>query len=171
MAQNAGTDAAFISAAYKPYNFDFLAEANIPKHPHVSLFKQIDVVDYRHDTTRIGFFNNAAHGKRQIIANPQTADGIATYLNKSYAHPLGNFSLLVVIRKFWLSDIAQERETAEQVELKPASSSIRIRAEAYVNDVSGYIPLGFLDTTITATRSLMAIAPFRLPLLFDALMN
>lgn len=93
-------------------------------------------------------------------------DVIRSFLNESFSNPLASKNLLVVIRKLWFSDIVFQKQLGE---LSSASKSrIIFRAETYIKENAGYIPLASFDTIITSPKAIMDIAPFRLPSLLTA---
>lgn len=66
-------------------------------------FKRIEVVDYRFDTTKIGYANNRTDTRLTVQSGLQ--DGLNKYLNNYYKNNLDTFSsetLLIIIKKLWL---------------------------------------------------------------------
>lgn len=133
-----------------------------------SPFRSIEVVDYRQDTARIGLF---VEGRVQYdyILEPSAHSAISSFLNETYANPQASKTLLVVIKKLWFSDFTGEKQSKESY--FSLGSCVSLRAEAYTKENGSYIPLAYFDTSITSSKLLRDIAPFRLPTLMDMLME
>ena len=129
-------------------------------------FKTIEVVDYRPDSSRTGLFS--AHGQQyDLFFKPQTGSAISSFLNDGYTNPLASKTLLVVIRRLWVSDVVHKEQQSDVP--FTMGSQISFRAETYVKEGGGYIPLTFFDTLIVTLKYAPEIIPFRLPALMTRL--
>jgi hypothetical protein len=134
-----------------------------------SAIRQVEVVDFRPDTSRIGFLTQNRRWKdaRFRAGLRQELDG---YLNQVYAHPAGTQSLLIIIKKCWLFDTVMARPDLAMIK-KAGKGKIVFRAEAFLKTGAGYAPYAYHDTVITSTASAFDIIYWRLPALLDVLMN
>ena len=164
--QTNGQADAFIKHKFKPIMLSLSNDGRVIK----TSFREIDVVDYRADTSRLGFSFDRGTGHKVLLLQPGTGTAVKSFLNKGYTNPSTAHTLLVVIRKFWISEItAKEQEHAFTG--KPHTTRICFRAEAYLKDGEAYIPYGYLDTTITSAKHPLHVTPFRIPDLLAAFME
>jgi len=124
-------------------------------------FLQFEVVDFRPDTFRLGFWGVDMQRREFVFREPAT-ETISTFFNH-YTYPAGTKSFLIIIKKLWLRDNTDTKKTpAQPIE----RGRIEFRGEAFLKTNNGYLPYTYLDTIITSPRSVKDIAVFRLPDLF-----
>lgn len=125
-------------------------------------FKTIEVADYRADSVRSGFFSS--HGQQyDLLFKSGTGRAISSFLNEDYTNPSATRTLLVVIKRLWVSDVVYKDQPSDIPQT--FGSQISFRAETYVKESAGYIPLTFFDTLIVSNKNAAEIIPFRLPAL------
>lgn len=138
------------------------------KNKQKSSFRSIEVVDYRPDTTRIGLFVTG-EVQHEYRLKPSASGVISSFLNQVYANPAASKTLFVVIKNLWLSEYTGEKQLEEHS--SSLRSRISFRADTYLREDGGYTPLAYFDTSITSSKLIRDIAPFRLPVLIDMFME
>jgi hypothetical protein len=141
-------------------------------------FSQIEVIDCRYDTTKIGYIRKNGSFKKLIVpAGLQPS--LDNILNMSLAEnfdPAQNQSLLVVIKRLWLKETNQaETEKRKMVVADNASllkfSACSFKLEVYLKKEDNFTPLLRLDSSLSYENSLkryggdIVMAPFELCLL------
>lgn len=134
-----------------------------------SIIKQLEVVDFRPDTSRMGFLKEDRRWK-DIRFRAGLRQELDSYLNNLYAHPGGTQSLLIIIKKCWLFDTVFTLPNLALMK-KAGKGRIVFRAEAFLKTGTGYAPYAYLDTVITSAASAVDIIYWRLPALLDILMD
>ena len=155
----------FLKDKCLPY---YLAPFAKEKHP-LAAFKNLEVVDFRPDTSRIGFLTENRKWK-DIRFHTGLRRELDTWLNDLYTHPGGAQSLLIIIKKCWLFDTVLARPTLELIK-RAGKGRIIFRAEAFLKTQAGYAPCAYLDTVVTSAASAVDIANRKLPVLLAILMN
>jgi len=116
-----------------------------------AIFNQIQVVDFRSDTSRAGIVRPDNGGQQEIVFRASTTSVLTSYLNFNYSRPNGKRSLLVVVKDLWLStspDSMTERYDKRDHFQRTLVWNIAFRLEGYLQREGGYIPLAFLDTLV-----------------------
>jgi hypothetical protein len=131
--------------------------------------KHLEVVDFRPDTSRMGFLTENRKWK-DIRFRAGLRHEVQAYLKDQYAFTGGIRSLLIIIKKCWLSDTAVARPTMELMKY-PGKGRIAFRAEAFLKTPEGYAPYTYLDTVISSNASAVNIARKRLEDLLEILMD
>lgn len=158
-AQNNNAAQALLNNRCKHHYISLTPKRNKNKLKDVFPFQNIEVVDYRPDSSRIGLFIERRQ-QADLLFESSPGTVIKSFLNEAYTNPLASKTLLVVIRELWFSDILLEKQLGK--EPSPFRSRISFRAETYVIENNGYIPLTYFDTLITSKEKIMDIAPFRI---------
>lgn len=140
-----------------------------------AIFNQIQVVDFRSDTSRAGIVRPDNRGQQEIVFRASTTSVLTSYLNFNYSRPNGKQSLLVVVKDLWLStssDSVRERYDKRDHFEPMLVWNIAFRLEGYLQQGSGYIPLAYLDTLVVSpgNQSASRMAG-ELPGLFSAFMD
>jgi hypothetical protein len=116
-------------------------------------FRDIRVIDYRWDTARIGLVAAGESSEDQVVFRKASAAGaLAAWLDSAYTQPKGAYTMLVVIKDLWISDsvdYAQTEEMRHNTYYKVTRWNLAFRLEAYLRAGEGYIPLTYMDTTLT----------------------
>ena len=151
-----------------------LPEKKIDAPPPV--FSNIRVVDLRRDTSRVGLVSRRlAH--RQIRFRRPLSAAMSAYLNQNYANPKAGRSLLVVIKDLWLYDRMYDMDstltqTGKIDVYTQWQGNMAFRYEAYLPTADRFIPITFLDTTITsADHTSVSMGEVKLPELLFTFMN
>lgn len=106
-----------------------------------TLFQQISVIDARPDTSRIGILRSARITQREVALNGPVGRELTKYLNAAYSRVGGRYSLLVVLKDFWVASV-DTLFTYYHPERQA-----RFRADVYLEGKEGYHPLTRIDTT------------------------
>jgi hypothetical protein len=131
-------------------------------------FSTITVLDLRSDTSRIGVINDGEHRQKEVLLHAPVAKQLSSYLNTAYASPRGNHDLLVVVKNLWISESPVQADHMFSQE----SWDITFRFEAYLKESDRFIPLTYLDTTVTASAiTSPAMVGRHIPRLIAAFMN
>jgi len=110
-------------------------------------FRNIRVLDYRRDTSRVGVVHSGTYSQAQIaVWRGSTSTTFAAYLDSVYASRRGFDSLLVVIKDLWISDSVDRTAPSRGLFSDPYWSRIAFRFEAYQRRDGGFVPLTYLDT-------------------------
>jgi hypothetical protein len=139
------------------------------ENPTASAIKQLEVVDFRPDTSRIGFLTENRKWK-DIRFRAGLRQELQAYLNDQYAHREGTHSLLIIIKKCWLFDTAVAKPTVELMK-KVGKGRIVFRVEAFLKTEAGWAPCAYLDTVVTSAAYAVNIVPRKFPALLAVLMN
>ena len=126
-----------------------LSEKKMDVPPPV--FRNIRVVDLRRDTSRVGLVSRRlAH--RQIRFRRPLSAVMSACLNQNYANPKADQSLLVVIKDLWLYDSIDSAysQTGKIDVYTQWKGNMAFRYEAYLPTADKFIPITFLDTTVTS---------------------
>ncbi len=167
-AQNNNAGYALLNNRCKHHYISLTPKRNKNKLRDVFPFRSIEVVDYRPDSSRIGLFV-VKRQQADFLFKSSPGTVIKSFLNEAYTNPLASKTLLVVIRELWFSDILFEKQLDKVP--SPFRSRISFRAETYVKENTGYIPLTYFDTTITSPKNIIDIAPFRITELMTSLVE
>jgi hypothetical protein len=141
-------------------------------------FNQIEIIDNRFDTTKVGYVGkNGTYKKLIVPAGLQSSLDII--LNGSLADnfdPAKNQSLLVVIKRLWLKETSQAETAKRKMTLADNAALLKFSAcsfklEVYLKKEDNFIPLLRLDSSLSYENSLkkyggdILMAPFELCLL------
>lgn len=124
-------------------------------------FAGFEVVDFRPDTSRLGFWS-IEKDRREFVFQSTASQTISSFLD-NYVDPAGSRTFLIVIKKLWLCDT---NDTTANPRLPRLLGSIEFRGEAFLKTSEGYQPFTYLDTVITSRNSVRDMAIFRLPDVF-----
>jgi hypothetical protein len=126
-------------------------------------FAGFEVVDFRQDTSRLGFWA-IDKDRREFVFQSTASQTISSFLD-NYVDPAGTRTFLIVIKKLWLCDVKDNTLNPRQTR---SWGSIEFRGEAFLKTNQGYLPFTYLDTVITSPNSARDMAIFRLSdLLFN----
>lgn len=140
-------------------------------HEAAIRFKDIRVIDFRRDTSRIGLTTPRSGRQCEILFHSSLTEELTTYLNANYTDPGENRSLLIVVKDLWLSDPEDSLGKQKGFFSQPLRN-IAFRWEAYYKSQDVYIPLTFLDTvTTTSWFSLESLAVHKLPVMISLFMD
>ncbi|MBO9198883.1 MULTISPECIES: hypothetical protein [Niastella] len=130
-----------------------------------SFFSNFEVLDLRHDTSRVGF-TITSNSRNEFLFKESTSNALLNFFNR-YAKPDGTKSFLILIKKFWLYDSVFSTGTSAYW---ARAGRVEFRGEAFLKIDNGYRPYTFLDTVITSPHSVKDMSIFRLSnLLYDFL--
>lgn len=124
-------------------------------------FNSIKIIDSRFDTSKIGFENRVFTSKSNAFKSIQFAGGLAAALEKYYADYYENafdssgFTLLIVIKKFWIShhDYQSNKQPFMQSNSN-VDSRIRCKWEYYLSKGNKHLPIKRVDTTWTLNEEM-----------------
>lgn len=131
-------------------------------------FGRFEVVDFRQDTSRIGFWM-ADKIRREFVFHGSANETISSFLNH-YTDPSGTRSFLILIKKLWLYDTVLSTKSTKSF-AQVGKGRILFRGEAFLKTSDGYLPYTYLDTVISSPTSVKDMAIFRLPDLFYDLLK
>jgi hypothetical protein len=133
------------------------------KNPNPPYFANFKVVDFRADTSRLGFWAENK-SRRELVFETNTSDVLTSYLNKVFSHSTGTQSFLVIIKKLWLYD---EKMNGSQIGL----GRMNIRLEAFLRTPGGLVPYTYLDTAISSRVSIIQAGGFKVAHVLQALVD
>lgn len=117
-------------------------------------FSYIEMVDVRHDTSKLGFHRPKFSNKAEVFTTDSGLHvGMGSYLNRYYSNNLDKNSskhLLVCLKKFWLSDF--DRSEIENADENNDRSFLYIKTELYLQSGEQYFPVQRLDTIFITKR-------------------
>ena len=165
-AQEDNVGVAFLDSRCAHHFISLSLKRNISKLKNSFPFREIQVLDYRPDTLRMGLFNE---GKQLTDLRFHDAAGgiFQSFLNETYANSLETKTLVVVIKDLWFSDIVYEHNATPS----NLRSHIKFRVETYVKEKTGYVPLTYFDTLISSKKKVAMIAQFTIPDLISAFID
>lgn len=146
-AQSTETGQEFIKRKCKTEHVALPLSQDLPSFPRE--LSTITVLDLRSDTSRIGLVNDEDHGQKEILLQTPVAKQLDSYLNAGYASTKGSHELLVVVKNLWIAESPVQSDHMFSRE----AWDIDFRFEGYLKDSDRYIPLTYLDTTLTASAS------------------
>ena len=139
------------------------------------LFKDIRVMDYRRDTSRVGIVASNLYSQFQLVFKNSTAAALAEHFNTGYTGPNGPNSMLVVVKNCWVgnqADTMPDHPSAPSTNDPAKAWNLALRLEAYLKQPDGYIPLTYLDTVTTEGGiSGARMTQKQLPILISIFMN
>lgn len=159
----------FVKERFKPVHFSLPEKVNTVAQGKSS-FSHFEVLDYRPDTSRIGFAKGPDHLHKELLFKTTASKELAAFLNKFYADPAGAHSMVVIIKRLWLSDIVLNPSEGLNAQV-PGKAKISFRVETYTSASSYYIPFTYYDTIITSSKEVLKIAPFRWTVLLQSFMR
>jgi hypothetical protein len=119
-----------------------------------AVFKDIEVVDARNDTSRLGLINIRFNRQAEVVFHVSPKKAVTDFLNAAYRNPRGSYSLLVLMKDMWISD------------------SLSFRYEAYLKNDDGYVPLTYLDTLMRVSSfNMTSVAANDLPFAISLFME
>lgn len=121
------------------------------------LFDTIRVIDYRHDTSRLGIVGTEPKFQEDIRFHLPVAAQVSAYLNAGYTYPKGGYHLLVIIKNLWVSNRSDHRSEWSN----KSAWDVSFRFEAYAQVHGGYVPITYLDTVVIGTGETAAYATRR----------
>jgi hypothetical protein len=140
--------------------------SNLPPFPQE--FSSITVLDLRSDTSRIGVINDGEHRQKEVLFQAPVDKQLSSYLNAGYSSPKGSHGLLVVVKNLWISESPVQTDHMFSQEYW----DIAFRFEAYLKDSDRYIPLTYLDTSVTGSAMYSsAMVGRHIPGLINAFMD
>lgn len=162
------------TAGFKIIEFKMKEHADIAiKFP----FKNIRVLDYRYDTSKIGFdtdltfWNGKTKPYQKVIVKDGLSNSLEKYYNEYYKNSFSNstISLLIVVRKLWLINATELFRTGDSYG-KAVLNFPTIKFEYYfVDDKANYIPLKRIDSTFNTHSRFGTSLNFALLSLIEAI--
>jgi hypothetical protein len=138
-----------------------------------SAFSNIEVIDARPDTSRIGLV--AEHNSRkELIFHNTVSAALASHLKNYYTDPRAKQTLLVILKKLCVFDsliVKPKRVDGFTPPTPPPTVKMRFRTEAFLKGPDGWLPLTYLDTLVSSTYGAEYIATNYLPFLLDVFMD
>lgn len=120
--------------------------------------RNVTVLDYRFDTTTLGFINKKVPKKRNLVLEQGTCAGIERFLKQqllvSDTGSSNQYELVMVLQKLWLSDdvfIPKSDPVEYQDSLR---SGVIVKAAYFLKAKDAYFPLYRFDSTIVDTDRL-----------------
>jgi hypothetical protein len=104
------------------------------------LFNNIQLLDRRKDTTRLGILRISQRGQDEFRLPSSDPGNLAGYINTAYAQPGAPRSLLIVLKDLWISC------PEDYVPMNHFEMNITFHAEAYLRTEAGYQPVTFIDS-------------------------
>ena len=136
-----------------PVEYDLTAEISAPELVHLP-FSSIKVIDSRFDTTKIGYTQKGLalfkSPYKKITLKGGVALAIQNYYNDYYreAFDKSGFTLLIVLKKFWLSEMDYKiAQGFVRLDNKQTSWSAHCKWEYYLCKDEKYLPVKRVDTT------------------------
>jgi hypothetical protein len=147
------------------HHLSFLTDSYQQGYP--GLFNNIQVLDLRKDTTRLGILRISERGQDEFRLPASDPGNLAGYVNTAYAKPGAPWSLLIVLKDLWISC------PEDYVPMNHFEMNIAFHAEAYLRTKAGYQPVTFMDTTAEqlAGKFMPAVAEDGIRDLFAAFMT
>lgn len=119
------------------------------------LIKEIEVLDVRSDTERVGICTNSFRHPCEIVLD----NSIGFLINKKLANNTATKTILLVIRNFWINKVQyfEGKLKAQQSVSKAAlpSSKFTCSLDAFIKIDEKYFPLTQIDTVFTNTRNVI----------------
>jgi hypothetical protein len=118
------------------------------------ILQQIEVADFRSDTTRMGMFSDFKFRPTEFVF--EGSESLSTFLEKKLVEKPGSGAeVLMVIQDFWLSEIRAVKIENENL-LKPEihTSKVVYKVDVFIKDNNNYYPLTRVDTTLWNKRSI-----------------
>ncbi len=125
-------------------------------------FASIKVIDSRFDTSKLGFVysNSYFKGKKSLFKKACLRNGIAqsitdfynAYYNKNFQD--NGFGLLIVMKKFWLSQTNYVKPDNNVLPNFYAYHSVYIKWEYYLYKDDQYLPVKRSDTILAVTNKM-----------------
>jgi hypothetical protein len=172
-AVHAQKDSIYQAYLNKKYGSLYIQLPSKPAQDVPPLFNAIQVIDQRTDTSRIGLATHSL-SRGQIRFRPSASKALTNYFALNYTSPKGSRSLLVVIKDLWLfddQDSTYEESFKRSVSVKQRGNIV-FRCEAYLPAEDGYIPLTYLDTTVSVLHhTALNMSEGTLPHLLTIFMN
>lgn len=125
-------------------------------------FSSIKVIDSRFDTSKLGFVYSYAliKSKKRLFKKAVLKNGIANaitqYYNSYYKNSFSNngFELMVVMKKFWMSQTELVRSQDAQYQNGFEFKNIYIKWEYYLGKDNNYLPVKRIDTVIEVNKQM-----------------
>jgi len=138
-----------------------------------SSFNEIQVLDCRPDTSRLGIFMDGSI-QREVLFHSERGEvlpvggTINQYLSDKWKNEAGKNSLLLVLKKFWITDKSLDSTPENYSSAGNSQTKIVLSFESYITDSAGYIPFAKFDTVFRSDRPVIVTSIFRLPELLKA---
>lgn len=107
------------------------------------LFREIQVLDARPDTSRIGIVRRGTTRQDEILFEAPAASQLTGYLNAMYGRAKGDRSLLVVLKQLWIA--CPDNYVAHW----DYPYNFYFHIESYLRTSNGFVPLTAMDTTLS----------------------
>lgn len=142
--------------------FDLNAEPPEPSTEKLP-FSSIKIIDSRFDTSIIGFahnpdiFDGMRNSFKRLRLKGKAADAIQTYLQSRFENSFDSsgFTLLIVIKKLWLSGIEYNKTKELDVSADfNSTKSLYCKWEYYLGKDDQYLPVKRVDTVFTLVDNL-----------------
>ncbi len=140
-----------------------LSHAIKKNRPIISRFAHFEVVDCRPDTSRLGI--GFANAQRQIYFKGASVQQIIEYyLNNYFTDTASQFTMRMVLKKFWISSIVPNKEYSffspnyvpggsAEYGFAISKTFVKFEAECYVKKGDSFVPFAAIDTTLTSEKT------------------
>ncbi len=127
-------------------------------------FASIAVMDSRYDTGKIGFvysntiLDDGLTMYKKLRVKNGLKKSIENYYNRYYIHSFEktNYTLLIDIKKFWLSSIGPEKKESQNIaENINASAFLHLKIEFYLHKEGRYLPFKRIDTILKTPHDIL----------------
>jgi hypothetical protein len=136
-----------------------LSVKTIPPESLKLPFQSIKIIDYRFDTSKLGFrlskkFLSSNNVFEKIILRAGIEKGIENFYNEYYKYnftPNGKI-LLISIKKLWINNMPERQGENQRKNIdKLSQQDIYAKFEYYIGSVNTYVPLKRIDTVFRLT--------------------
>lgn len=152
----------FVKERVKPFYVTLLPERTALDKLKLDSLASLEILDYRPDTLRFGFFGEKGMKPSEILLKNSSIPHLTLELNKALGKQEGTRHFLIVLRKLWISDIVVSPRASEP----PANgemSKISFRAEVYLKQDMHLVPLVAYDTLILSEKPTWTLASSNAP--------
>jgi hypothetical protein len=145
------------SEVIKTFNKREITANNIKLSLEKKVLQNIEVLDMRSDTTRIGLFSDFNYKPTEFVFEKSQSLGniiesqLANRENKGY-------SVLIVVQDFWLSEIRAQKILDKENRKRPEvhTSKVICRVDVFVKQQDEYFPLTRIDTTVWDKKAVIS---------------
>jgi hypothetical protein len=139
--------------------------------PLTNFFSHVRVIDARDDTSEVGYYSTGAEGRKWpklYRISPSAKEGIAewvtNYLGIKTEDASSSATLLIVLKKLWLSSAAVAARKKYDQKVQPKEQGfdpgLVTKLEVYLEKESTFYPMFKIDSIFTYNKSLSRYAGF-----------
>lgn len=143
---------------FKPFIVDLPSNESNREASNSFQPRNVTVLDYRFDTTTLGFINKNTPRKRNLVLELGTCAGIERFLKQQLpapdTAPPPQYELVMVLQKLWLSDDIFVPNSVAFEYQDSLRSGVVIKVAYFLKEKNAYFPLYRFDTTIVDTDRL-----------------